>query len=98
MPVGLPLALVPSFLVPALHLHVHSLPLAVATTFISYYALIIFYVATYRLSPFHPLAQYPGPIVNKLSKFKMSYITYTGKQHIHLRKLHERYGDIVRTG
>jgi hypothetical protein len=76
----------------------HSLPLAIVTTFISYYALILIYVAAYRLSPFHPLAQYPGPIQNKLSKLTMSYMTAIGQQHFYIRKLHERYGDIVRTG
>ncbi|KIM78409.1 hypothetical protein PILCRDRAFT_11126 [Piloderma croceum F 1598] len=97
-PVGFLLVVTPSILVPVLHLHILSLPLAITTTFSLYYSLILFYVATYRLSPFHPLAKYPGPITNKLSKLTMSYIASTGKQHTYYRKLHEHYGNIVRTG
>ena len=97
-PVGFLLIVIPSILVPVLHLHIPSLPLAITTTFSLYYSLILFYVATYRLSPFHPLAKYPGPMTNKLSKLTMSYIVSTGKQHAYHRKLHEQYGDIVRTG
>lgn len=98
IPVGFLLVFVPSCLVPVIHLHVRNIILAVVTTFTSHYALILLYVALYRLSPFHPLAQYPGPIKNKLSKFTSSYIAAKGKQHVYVRKLHERYGDIVRTG
>jgi hypothetical protein len=96
--VGFLLVVIPSILVPVLHLRILSLPLAITTTFLLYYSLILFYVATYRLSPFHPLAKYPGPITNKLSKLTMSYIASTGKQHTYYRKLHEHYGNIVRTG
>jgi hypothetical protein len=97
-PLSLLLVLIPSCLVPVLHLHIRSLPLAVATTFASYYTLILLYVVIYRLSPFHPLAKYPGPIPNKLSKLWMSYITSTGQHYRYYRKLHEQYGDIVRVG
>lgn len=100
IPVGILLILIPSLLVPVVHIHLsnHSLPLATITTFTSYYTLILLYVAIYRLSPFHPLAKYPGPIVNKLSKFVMSYRVTTGRQHLYIRELHRIYGDIVRTG
>jgi hypothetical protein len=46
----------------------------VASTFISYYVLTLLYVTAYWLSPFHPLAQYLGPIENMLSKFPMAYV------------------------
>jgi len=89
---------VPSLLVPVLQLRIPSLLLAAAITFTCYYALILFYVAAYRLSPFHPLAKYPGPIANKLSKVTMAYVASTGKQHVYYMQLHKQYGDIVRIG
>ncbi|KAI0331729.1 high nitrogen upregulated cytochrome P450 monooxygenase 2 [Cubamyces sp. BRFM 1775] len=68
-------------------------------------ALIAVYISTvaiatlaYRLSPFHPLAKYPGPAWCKISKFWMACISYTGQQHTYLKYLHDRYGDIIRTG
>jgi len=96
--VGFLLIVIPALLVPALHFHVRNLTLAVGITFTSHYVLILVYATIYRLSPFHPLAKYPGPIKNKLSKLTMSYISSTGKQHTYYRSLHKRYGDIVRIG
>ncbi|KIM73430.1 hypothetical protein PILCRDRAFT_829164 [Piloderma croceum F 1598] len=96
--VGFLLIVIPTLLAPALHCHIRSLTLAVGIAFTLHYVLILVYVTTYRLSPFHPLAKYPGPIKNKLSKLTMSYISLTGKQHTYYRNLHRRYGDIVRTG
>lgn len=97
-PLFLLLVLIPSCLVPFVHLHTLNIPLSVAATFALYYALILLYITIYRLSPFHPLAKYPGPILNKLSKLWMSYITSTGQQYRYYRRLHEQYGDIVRVG
>ena len=36
-----------------------------------YFATLIGSIAVYRISPFHPLAKYPGPFIAKLSKFWM---------------------------
>ena len=64
----------------------------------------IFYVSLassivlYRISPVHPLAKYPGPLSMKISKFVWSYHASTGKQHIVFKKLHDKYGSIVRVG
>ncbi len=55
-------------------------------------------VATYRISPFHRLAQYPGPFGCRVTKFWMACVGFTGKQHVYLQSLHERYGDVVRIG
>lgn len=52
----------------------------------------------YRISPFHPLARYPGPFGCKITKFWMACIGYAGRQHIYIKGLHERYGDVVRIG
>lgn len=77
---------------------VHPIALAVAGTFATFYSTILTLIVAYRISPVHPLAAYPGPIMCKLSKFWMAYIARKGKQHLYIQGLHERYGDIVRIG
>ena len=72
--------------------------LAYVRTFITYWGLILLYTALYRLSPFHPLARFPGPAHMKLSKLWMSYLTYRGDGHEYIRALHGQYGDVVRVG
>ncbi|KAI0265874.1 high nitrogen upregulated cytochrome P450 monooxygenase 2 [Gloeopeniophorella convolvens] len=73
-------------------------PSAVAVVFALYYGFILLYAAVYRLSPSHPLAQYPGPYLARLSKIWLTILAASGKQHVHFRKLHERYGEVVRVG
>ncbi|KAI0706670.1 high nitrogen upregulated cytochrome P450 monooxygenase 2 [Earliella scabrosa] len=63
-----------------------------------YFASIATSVVAYRLSPLHPLARYPGPTKYKLSKLVWAYETTLGDSHYRLKALHERYGDVVRTG
>ncbi|KAI1782296.1 cytochrome P450 [Ganoderma leucocontextum] len=55
-------------------------------------------IFAYRLSPFHPLARYPGPLIGKLSGFWMAYVSTGGRQQHYLKALHDRYGDVVRIG
>lgn len=55
-------------------------------------------IAAYRLSPFHPLARYPGPLGCRLTKFWMAILSLSGRQHIYIQELHKRYGDVVRIG
>ena len=43
----------------------------VPLTFLVYFLTLVGSVITYRISPFHPLAQYPGPFIAKLSKLWM---------------------------
>jgi len=52
----------------------------------------------YRLSPFHPLARYPGPAIAKTSKLWVSYVCAKGDLHRYYKSLHDRYGDVVRVG
>jgi hypothetical protein len=66
--------------------------------FFVYHATMASSIVLYRLSPFHPLAKYPGPVVLRLSRLYALYIAYGGNQHIYYDLLHQRYGDIVRTG
>ncbi|KAJ7633026.1 high nitrogen upregulated cytochrome P450 monooxygenase 2 [Roridomyces roridus] len=55
-------------------------------------------IVLYRLSPFHPLAQYPGPAISKVSKLWGAAVAARGKRHLYLKKLHDAYGPYVRTG
>lgn len=71
-----------------------SIPLAFAT----YLGTLVCSIIVYRLSPFHPLAAHPGPVLCKISKLYFALISQTGKQHFYYRQLHERYGDVVRVG
>jgi hypothetical protein len=71
-----------------------ALPLA----FTAYWSGLSFFTLAYRLSPFHPLANYPGPILAKSSKLWGAYLGATGDQHRCLKRLHDRYGDVVRIG
>ncbi|EKM49557.1 uncharacterized protein PHACADRAFT_131233 [Phanerochaete carnosa HHB-10118-sp] len=66
--------------------------------FSTYYTTLLSSIVIYRLSPFHPIAQYPGPLLAKVSKFYHVSKTYSGKQQQYMRQLHDRYGDIVRIG
>ena len=40
-------------------------------TLFTYFATLLGSIAAYRISPFHPLARYPGPFIAKLSKLWM---------------------------
>ncbi|KZP29394.1 high nitrogen upregulated cytochrome P450 monooxygenase 2 [Athelia psychrophila] len=78
-----------------------KLPVLVVTPAIfgAFYALILSWTVAYRLSPWHPLARFPGPVACKVSKSVMAWRTYgTGDQHRYIKTLHEAYGDIVRIG
>lgn len=54
--------------------------------------------AAYRLSPWHPLAHYPGPWMWRISSLWLTYISYKGRRHLILDRLHARYGPFLRIG
>jgi hypothetical protein len=55
-------------------------------------------ITVYRVSPFHPLAAYPGPALARISRFWAMAQFIGGKQHILSHELFNRYGPVVRTG
>ncbi|KAG7090560.1 hypothetical protein E1B28_009668 [Marasmius oreades] len=65
---------------------------------LGYYITIIGCTLLYRLSPWHPLAAYPGPLVCKITKLKGAAVGRSGKQHLYYQSLHSQYGDVVRIG
>ena len=97
VPVGTLLVAIPAALSTLLHAH-YAYPRAALLTFALYYATLLSSIAIYRLSPFHPYARYPGPIPAKLSMWWMVAISTPGKGHEIVEKLHDKYGDVVRTG
>ncbi|KAF8184050.1 cytochrome P450 [Mycena galopus ATCC 62051] len=55
-------------------------------------------IVAYRLSPFHPLAQYPGPAIGKATKLWGFWKAFQGYKHLYHKKLHDKYGPYVRIG
>ena len=78
--------------------HVKSFSVAFSFAFVTFLATLLGSISLYRLSPLHPLAKYPGPTRCKLTKFWMAWISYGGRSHIYYKKLHDKYGSIVRIG
>ncbi len=95
------LFVVPGLLVLPLH-HFDSESNIARTTvaaFIAHWSLLVLLTVGYRLSPLHPLARFPGPIMCRISKGWLAYLTVKDKKaHLYIKDLHERYGDIVRIG
>ncbi|KAJ7102698.1 cytochrome P450 [Mycena epipterygia] len=57
-------------------------------------ALMIFY----RLSPFHPLYSFPGPLSYRISNLRMARLVMSGSRHTTIQRLHSKYGKFVRIG
>ena len=69
-----------------------------ATSLAAYLATLLVSIVLYRVSPFHPLAQYPGPTWRKVSMLVPAYQSVSGNRHKQIDELHRKYGDVVRTG
>jgi hypothetical protein len=52
----------------------------------------------YRLSPWHPLAKFPGPLINRITSLGLVQIVASGKRYDIINGLHKQYGVAVRTG
>ncbi|KLO13822.1 high nitrogen upregulated cytochrome P450 monooxygenase 2 [Schizopora paradoxa] len=82
----------------ALTPHVGSYGLGLILTLVVFYTCLLSSIVIYRLSPFHPLAKFPGPRYLRVSKLFGMWIASGGKQQIFFKRLHEKYGPFVRTG
>lgn len=67
-------------------------------TIATYLLTLAISVTVYRLSPFHPLAQYPGPVLNKITKLAGMQNSWGGHGHRNNHQLHAKYGPVVRVG
>ena len=92
------LLVVPVFLSTPISYTGRSLYSTIPLAFTTYTAALILFTLAYRLSPFHPLAKYPGPVVAKTSKWWAAYISARGDSHRYYKYLHDIYGDVVRIG
>lgn len=98
LPLILLLVIVPAVPSVLLLTHFTKLWLSAAVAYTTYYTVLFLSIIVYRISPFHPLASYPGPFIDKISKFRAVWITSSGKQHVYFKKMHEKYGPYVRVG
>ncbi|KAJ7065627.1 high nitrogen upregulated cytochrome P450 monooxygenase 2 [Mycena amicta] len=55
-------------------------------------------IIAYRLSPWHPLAHIPGPMMAKVSKLWAVKLVLSGNKARVLKELHDKLGDFVRIG
>jgi len=55
----------------------------------------LFLGAVYRRY-FHPLSKYPGPFFASITRWWLVKEIWSGKHEEHIRKLHKKYGPIVR--
>lgn len=60
-------------------------------------AVVVYFVAvlTYRIT-IHPLAKYPGPLLQKISDWPLVVHCYKGDRHLWEYRNHVKYGPIVR--
>ena len=72
--------------------------LATVKVFTLFWSTLITSILVYRVSPWHPLAKYPGPLICKLTKFHLAVFAVGGKQYLYYADLHRKYGDVVRIG
>ena len=75
----------------------HALWSSIALT-TTYTASALLTTAAYRLSPWHPLAKFPGPRLWHVSSLWLSWISSKGRRHHMLDHLHKQYGVFVRIG
>uniref|UniRef100_A0A8H8CFT6 High nitrogen upregulated cytochrome P450 monooxygenase 2 n=1 Tax=Psilocybe cubensis TaxID=181762 RepID=A0A8H8CFT6_PSICU len=78
--------------------HASTLWTAVLTIFPLFWGSILASLVAYRLSPWHPLAKYPGPLLCRVTKLYGAFMSTSGKQYTLYSKLHAQYGDVVRVG
>ncbi|KAN0137403.1 Cytochrome P450 [Lactarius tabidus] len=98
LPLLVLLFLIPGLLSIPISYHIPWPSAAVLLAFAAYGSVVIFFTLIYRLSPFHPLAKYPGPAIAKTTKLWAAYLSATGDMHRYYKSLHEYYGDVVRVG
>ncbi|KAI9462028.1 high nitrogen upregulated cytochrome P450 monooxygenase 2 [Russula earlei] len=92
------LVVIPALLsFPISYTHAVSWYAALPLAFIAYGGSLGAFILAYRLSPFHPLAKFPGPLIAKTSKLWAAYVSFRGDQHRYYKRLHDLYGDVVPT-
>lgn len=64
----------------------------------AFHASLFFSIGVYRLA-FHRCRKFPGPLASKITRWHSFYLhAKDGQFHKELARLHDEYGDFVRTG
>ncbi|KAF5310744.1 hypothetical protein D9619_007782 [Psilocybe cf. subviscida] len=92
------LAIIPAIPIFISSRQLSSTLLTVVFTYGIFYLTLALSVIAYRLSPYHPLAKYPGPKIMKITKLWGAYIAYKGQSHVYLKAMHDQYGPTIRIG
>jgi hypothetical protein len=98
------LILVPFFPACALISHLQpdfslgDVTLRIALSYTVFYATLLLSIVLYRISPFHPLAKFPGPRLARVSQLWHTFIVSEGKRHQYFKELHSKNGPYVRVG
>ncbi|KAL1676329.1 cytochrome P450 [Schizophyllum commune] len=71
-----------------------------ATAFnVVFFSTLLTSITAYRLSPWHPLAHFPGPYGAAISKWWLvRCILLKGGRHLELQRCHQQYGPWLRVG
>ncbi|KAI0706361.1 cytochrome P450 [Earliella scabrosa] len=64
----------------------------------TYFSTLASVTVAYRLSPWHPLAEYPGPLLWRVTSMFLTFVSLKGKRHFVLDNLHKKYGPFLRIG
>ncbi|KAJ7080336.1 high nitrogen upregulated cytochrome P450 monooxygenase 2 [Mycena belliarum] len=70
----------------------------VCFAYLSFFFALSSSIILYRISPWHPLAHIPGPMVNKVTMLWSVFLAAGGKQYRVNKMLHDKHGPFVRTG
>ncbi|RPD53820.1 high nitrogen upregulated cytochrome P450 monooxygenase 2 [Lentinus tigrinus ALCF2SS1-6] len=76
----------------------HHILRSIFNTYTTYLGALAAFTILYRTSPFHPLAQHPGPLGCRISQWWMACVSWSGREHLYINELHCKYGDVVRIG
>lgn len=94
----LTLIVFPAMLSSLLHT-IYSIPVALLIALSLFHGTLLSSIALYRLSPLHPLAQYPGPTLLKLSTLLQFWLSRDGQRHLRIQGLHRQYrSEVIRIG
>ncbi|EPS29076.1 hypothetical protein PDE_04025 [Penicillium oxalicum 114-2] len=66
-----------------------------ATIALSFFSLYLFGLVIYRLI-FHPLAQYPGPLLGRITNLYAAYHAWKGDIHEDIWRCHQKHGNCIR--
>ncbi|KLO10727.1 cytochrome P450 [Schizopora paradoxa] len=78
--------------------HVDSILIRLALASSVYWSALSLSIVLYRISPWHPLAKFPGPRFLYTSKLLGAVLAKRGDGHLRIKKLHDEFGPIVRIG